>query len=132
MPSLIGWLRSMRRRPGGLSLPPFEPALVRLLDDPPVRDPDRPDHEQPQVADERLCEPVIADLGVRHVEPEAGPGQPATIRELELEVELDPLVGTRRLLTVACGPDQGEVAACLIRTATDDPMTSGTGAPWSP
>ena len=92
MPSSIGWLKSTSRRPADAGANPALPdelPRLRLLDAPPVSDPDLAHHQQAQVAYERIGDPAIRDVGARGIEPEILPLQPATVRELDLEVELD-------------------------------------------
>ena len=93
MPSSIGWLKSTSRRPADAGANPALPDELPRQVRPRMRrrflDPDLAHHQQAQVAYERIGDPAIRDVGARGIEPEILPLQPATVRELDLEVELD-------------------------------------------
>ena len=55
-------------------------------------DRDRLDHEQPQVADDRVGDPRIAYVIAFDIESEAFADEPAAVAEPDVEVELDPVL----------------------------------------
>ena len=67
-------------------------SLVRLLDDPPAGDRDRLDHEESEVADDRVGDPRVADVVALDVEAEAFAHEPAAVGEPDVEVELNPVL----------------------------------------
>ena len=74
-----------------------ESALVRLLDEPAIADPNAGHHQQPQVAHDGIGDPLVRDVRARDVEPEILALQPATVGELDLEIEGDPVIDHRDL-----------------------------------
>ena len=68
---------------------------MRLGEDDLVADPDRAHHQEPQVADDVVGERQIRDVVALDVEPEPLALQAAPVRELDVEVELDPSIGHR-------------------------------------
>ena len=65
---------------------------MRLLEDPPVSNPNVADHQQPKIADERVANPGVGDVLGRDVEPEVLALQSAAVGELDVEVERDPAI----------------------------------------
>ncbi len=76
-----------RRGAGGGDSP-----LVRLDEHPSVRGPHVAHHQQPEIAHEGIGDPRVVDVVARDVQPERPARQAAAVRELDLEVELDPVL----------------------------------------
>ena len=82
------WLRSTTRRPGasGEVSIPREPRCG--LDDPQVRQSNRPDESEAQVTHQEAGDLGLGDILSRHVEAECLGGQPAAVRELDPRIEV--------------------------------------------
>ena len=65
---------------------------MRLLEDPPVPNPNVANHQQPQIAHERIRDPRVGDVFGSDVEPEILALQSAAVREFDLEVKRDPVI----------------------------------------
>ena len=65
---------------------------MRLLEDPPVSNPHVADHQQPEIAHERVPDPRVGDVLGRDVEPEVLALQSAAVGEFDLEVKRDPAI----------------------------------------